>query len=225
MDRGSAGWLLGGLAAAVLVPAVMHVRHVAAKDHAPVADLVDRLDYVFQERFRSTEGNLFGLSRIPVTPEHRQVVHWKPDQEMEKRVAQDLARQGLSGAFILAKPTGTYIAGTVEQVKKLTDAPPTGRGSVSRPILLSAGTAPQPLPTLGDVLKGAQGSVAAFQKRDRHEFKAGAWRIESRPIRAGAECLDCHRRMTGDKNLAQGALLGIAMYAFTPAERPAAPAP
>src|SRR5688500_6647754 len=101
MNTRIAGLLFFTLIGAALVHAMAQtVRSPAAVETA----LVEDLDYVFQERFRSTEGDLFGISRIPVTPEHRRVVHWKPDQKLEKEIAVRLDAEDLAAAFLLAKP-------------------------------------------------------------------------------------------------------------------------
>ncbi len=209
------GVILFGLIAAALAPAIAQtVRAPAALEAA----LVEDLDYVFQQRFRSTEGEFFGLSRIPVTPEHRRVVHWKPDQKLEKEIGQRLREQGLAGAFLLAKPGAVKLAESRQGLGAKSGEVPDGRGGISRPILLSPGEPPRALPTNGELLKGIRISATAFAKARQHQFNIRGWSIVSRPIKATAECLDCHRRWTGDEKLAEGSLLGVAIYAFAPAE-------
>lgn len=98
---------------------------------------------------------------------------------------------------------------------------PNGRAGISRPILLSKGPAAKPLPTQGELTQEIRSSLAAFGKSDERPFNIREWRIISRPVRATAECLDCHRKMTREPSLAEGAVLGVALYAFTSAAAPA----
>ena len=215
MNTRIAGSLFLALIGAALAPAVAQtVRPPAAVETA----LVEDLDYVFQQRFRSTEGEFFGISRIPVTPEHRRVVHWKPDQKLEKEIAVRLGAEELAAAFLLAKPGAESAANGRSKGlygAKLEEVP-NGRGAISRPILLSSGQPPRALPTTGELLPGIRSSAAAFVKARQHRFNVREWSIVSRPIRAAAECLDCHRKWAGNEQLAEGSVLGIAMYAFAP---------
>lgn len=231
MNVGKTGWTIGvscGLLAlgAFCAQAGSGEESSASGNKATLAEpdtvLVDRLDYTFQHRFQSTEGNIFGLSRIPVTPDHRLVVHWKPGEKLEKEVAEDLRRGGWSGAFLLAKPwvmaavdKDALSKAVVSGHASVDDAPSSGRRGISRPIILSEGEVGAPLPSQRQVTAGLKGATAAFSKGDRHDFDAGKWRVLSRPIRATQDCLDCHQRLTGDKALAVGSVLGVAMYAFT----------
>jgi hypothetical protein len=195
---------------------------VRANDAKEADGLVDRLDYVFQQRFQTTDGEIFGISRIPVTPEHRRVVHWKPDQDLEKKVAMDLKTRGLAAAYLLARPNTAHamLTLTPEQLQKPPySAVPTGRNGISRPIVLSAGDTPVPLPTQLELLKGIDQAESAFKDGDQSEFGVRDWRIIARPVRATADCIKCHERMRGDKNLKVGAVLGVAMYAFTPEQK------
>lgn len=221
MDK-RATWRLGtGLGLAIACGAI-GIGVVRAGD-TKGEGLVDRLDYVFQERFRSTEGNFFGLSRIPVTPEHRRVVHWKPDQELEKKVAQDLKTRGLAGAFLLsvpglAKDEELRITPFSRPREKVLNETPDGRNGISRPILLSEGDAPAPLPTYGELLPGIKKAEETFANGDQTEFAVRDWKIFARPIRATQECIRCHEAARGQKGLKPGSVLGVAMYAFASAD-------
>lgn len=230
MDNRRGMLLLAAAAALFTVTAAVGVRVARAGDDRADSGLVDRLDYVFQERFRTTEGEVFGISRIPVTPEHRRVVHWKPDQELEKKVAGDLRTRGLAGAFLLSipgvgsrdLPPRLFVSGGSRD--KVLAAVPTGLNGISRPILLSDRESPAPLPTYGELLPGLKKSEEAFKDGDRSEFDVRKWQVFTRPIRATADCIRCHERR-GQKGLQPGSVLGVAMYAFTPAagKEPKAP--
>jgi hypothetical protein len=220
------GWTVTGVTLGVVAVGI-GARMVRANDANEADGLVDRLDYVFQQRFQNTEGNIFGISRIPVTPEHRNVVHWRPDQEMEKKVAADLKQRGLAAAYLLARPQMAHyvLAQPEEQRQKPPySLVPTGRNGISKPIVLSTGDTPVPLPTQAELLKGIDQAEAAFKNGDQSEFGVRDWRIIAKPVRATADCIKCHERRRGDKNLQVGAVLGVAMYAFTPEQKKAAQA-
>jgi hypothetical protein len=224
VKRRWAGWTVTGVTLGVVAVGI-GAGVVRAGDAKQADGLVDRLDYVFQQRFQTTDGEIFGISRIPVTPEHRRVVHWKPDQEMEKKVESDLKERGLAAAYLLARPktARAMLTLTPEQLQKPPYAAiPTGRNGISRPIVLSTGDTPVALPTQSELLKGIDQAETAFKDGDHSEFGVRDWKIIARPVRATADCIKCHERMRGDKNLKVGAVLGVAMYAFTPEQKKSA---
>jgi hypothetical protein len=207
--------------AAFALAALVGVGAARSSNKEPV---LDDLHYLFQRRFETIDGDVFGVRRIPITPEHVTAATWDPKQPAEKKAAARLKASGRSAAFMVVTATPGY-RGLVKppygaglpplrHAKNGSgwhpSAPPNGQHGISRPIMLTPAGASAPLPTYSQLVRGAKESIAALQAEDAYEFRAGKWTVHARPIRASRrECLKCH---TGAKRV--GDLLGVGLYAF-----------
>jgi hypothetical protein len=204
---------------------VSQTRPAAAVSPAREPHPLDALDRAVQKRFHNVIG--FGMARI--ASERR----FEPTTEEEKEAVAALKREGYSvGLYLVGR--GILADVPVEQRvawNRFGGGP--GR-AISGPIYVSPSSMkslPGAVP-LWDETRRALESFASGG--ERHEFNAGQWRVEARPVRASAEsCIECHRRHAGfelkptpsaggeqaaekpkDADLKVGDPLGVLLYAY-----------
>lgn len=171
---------------------------------------LDALDRAVQKRFHNVIG--FGMARI--ASERR----FEPTTEEEKEAVAALKRAGYSvGLYLVGR--GILADVPVEQrvaVNRFGGGP--GR-AISGPIYVSPSSMkslPGAVP-LWDETRRALESFASGG--ERHEFDAGAWRVEARPVRASADsCIECHRRHAPFEIKTMPAAGGEAVAAEAPKE-------
>lgn len=173
---------LAAFAAAAFARAPQHQQH--ATRTAQNSHPLDALDREVQKRFHDVIG--FGMARIAT--ERR----FAPETKEERAAVRELKRAGYE--------VGLYLAGR----SVLDDAPErprqakTGFGSgmtgqaFSGPIFVGPGVSR--LPTAASLWDGTRRALESFASgAGRHEFVAGRWQVEARPVRASSEsCLRCH---------------------------------
>lgn len=151
---------------------------------APQPHPLDALDREVQKRFHDVIG--FGMARIGT--ERR----FQPETQEERAAVRELKREGYE--------VGLYLAGrailddTPEQwrrAKRSFGNDPAGQ-AFSGPIFVGPGV--KRLPTAASLWDGARRALESFESgAERHEFTAGRFQVEARPVRASAEkCLRCH---------------------------------
>ncbi len=184
------------------------------------ARLADRLDPLFQERFRDLSEIMFGIRRLPATPEHNELIVLKPDRPAERRLLRELEAEGWRAAF--------YVAGASvrERVRPPAPSRPEGEGlrradrmdrrGVSEPIVLAGVRDRKALPRGEQLIPQAAAAFEALRTAERRSFTVGDWRVEARPVRASSErCAACHRQQPETPDMRVGDLIGVAMYAFS----------
>lgn len=193
-------------------------RPATATTPAPAPHTLDALDRAVQKRFHNVIG--FGMARIAT--ERR----FEPTTVEEKEAVRALKREGYA--------VGLYLAGrgvlADEPVENRVAWNRFGGGAgraISGPIYVSSSSLkslPGAVP-LWDETRRALESFASGG--ERHEFTAGPWRVEARPVRASAEsCLECHRTRAEfepktlpaeakkSADLKVGDPLGVLLYAY-----------
>jgi hypothetical protein len=180
---------------------------------------VEALDYCIQERFHTLDG--FGMSRIPVVPEH--LDEFDPKTPDEKAAVTELQQKGwtvglyLGGRGLLAPPMSKA---EWEEVGQYSD-----RKAISEPIRISGQVPPTDLPKPWELWEIGQKALAASTTSDRFTASFGRWRVDARPIRATQKvCLKCHDaegaavyppRPTGPRAKLQiGDALGVVLYVY-----------
>lgn len=150
---------------------------------------LDALDRAVQKRFHNVIG--FGMARI--ASERR----FEPTTVEEKEAVAALRRGGYSVGLYLAG-RGILAETPVEKRVTLNRFGGWPGRAISGPIYVSPSSMkslPGAVP-LWDETRRALESFASGG--ERHEFEAGRWRVEARPVRASAEsCIECHRVRAG----------------------------
>lgn len=162
---------------------------VAVASPARAPHPLDALDRAVQKRFHNVIG--FGMARI--ASERR----FEPTTEEEKEAVAALKREGYAvGLYLVGR--GILAETPVERRVTLNRFGGWSGRAISGPIYVSSSSMknlPGAVP-LWDETRRALESFASGG--ERHEFDAGAWRVEARPVRASAEsCIECHRRHAG----------------------------
>jgi hypothetical protein len=150
---------------------------------------LDALDRAVQKRFHNVIG--FGMARI--ASERR----FEPETEEEKEAVRALKREGYTVGLYLAG-RGVLAETPVEKrVASNRFGGWPGR-AIAGPIFVSS-SAPKNLPGAVPLWDETRRALESFASGgERHEFTAGVWRVEARPVRASAEsCIECHRRHAG----------------------------
>lgn len=159
-------------------------RQHATRPAPPQPHPLDALDREVQKRFHEVIG--FGMARIAT--ERR----FRPESVEERAAVRELKRAGYE--------VGLYLAGRAI----LDDAPERPRQAKTRfgsgmtgqafsgPIFVGPGV--RRLPTAASLWDGTRRALESFEAgAGRHEFVAGRWQVEARPVRASSEsCLRCH---------------------------------
>jgi hypothetical protein len=135
------------------------------------------------------DGDGFGLSRLPVVPQH--VPRFSPETEKEKATVAALREAGWE--------VGLYLGGRGLLNPGMTEAEWEAAGvdsvrrAISEPILI---TEPKPSPDLPrpwELWADGQKALVASAVTDSYTSSFGRWTIEARPVRADRKsCLKCH---------------------------------
>ncbi|HEY0170261.1 MAG TPA: hypothetical protein VGB98_04355 [Pyrinomonadaceae bacterium] len=187
---------------------------------------LDALDRAVQKRFHNVIG--FGMARI--ASERR----FEPTTEEEKEAVAALRREGYSVGLYLAG-RGVLAEVPVEKRVALNSFGGWPGRAIAGPIYVSSSSL-KSLPGAVPLWDGTRRALESFASGGgRHEFTAGLWRVEARPVRASAEsCIECHRARAGfeikplpsgvgapvaaeaakDADLKVGDPLGVLLYAY-----------
>jgi hypothetical protein len=206
-----------------LLPAVA----LMAAEKRPEAGLINTVDRTFQSRFEKIDLKVFGMRRIPVTPEHDEFNRFSPENAEDRRVTTALTESGWEGAFFVAGRKALHWAIALKDYRERRakeEAPdPNDRSeafhshAVSKAIRLNPPVKGTPrLPTQTALLLRVGDSLKHFAaKEPSYEFKEAGWLVVARPIPASkVACLKCHQKDEAGKALKLGDPLGIAFYAF-----------
>ena len=210
---------------------------LVAAEKRPEAGLINTVDRTFQSRFEKIDLKMFGVRRVPVTPEHEQLNRFSPETPEDKRLTSSLTESGWEAAFYVAGRKALRWVVAVEDLKtrvgKEAPKPDEARSlewysnhSVSKPIRLNKpapGTGP--LPAQDALLPRVREAFKEFaDKKVSFEFQEAGWHVVARPIPASKqECLNCHKQDEKGKALKVGDPLGVAFYAFARAGEGKAP--
>jgi hypothetical protein len=206
----------------LLVPAAIAACVVGAHIRSrsgPITSPVEALNRSVQERFQTLTG--FGMSRMPVVPQH--VQKFDPETSEETAAVEELRRQGLT--------VGLYLGGRGLLESPMTkaewDGPDkfNGRRAISKPILITGDEPLAGLPEPWELWEIGQRALEASAKSDKYQAPFGRWTVDARPIRAQKEgCLTCHqaqatpgthRRGTESNTpLKVGDALGVVVYVY-----------
>lgn len=177
------------LALGARVPSAVSQSRPSAVSQAREPHPLDALDRAVQKCFHNVIG--FGMARI--ASERR----FEPTTEEEKEAVAALRRGGYSvGLYLVGR--GILAETPVERRVALNRFGGWPGRAISGPIYVSPSSMkslPGAVP-LWDETRRALESFASGG--ERHEFTAGRWRVEARPVRASAEsCIECHRARAG----------------------------
>lgn len=190
--------------------------------------ILDELDEHVQKRFLRAD-KTFGYARM--TP-RTHINQFYPIDMEERHTVNDLEKAGWQVGFYLAGRSvlGEKPSAEAWQVSNISLPLPPIKGVL--PITKNVRT--ELLPEAQSLWHEAKNALAKLAKENHHEFSQGGWTFSARPIRARAECLQCHlddkniralpSRMEVDANgkplslpastLKVGDVLGIAIYAY-----------
>jgi hypothetical protein len=222
---------------ALVLLAFLPAATLVAAPTRPEAGLVNTIDRTFQSRFEKIDGMMLGLSRIPTTPEHRELILFTPENDEDKRLTTTLKESGWEAAFFVAGRNALHQAATLALLRKKNPNDPrlsqgevvdsfVHRRSVSKPVRMTkpvAGTAA--LPSQIALIPRVSDAFQAFAaKKASYEFEDAGWKFTARPIPASkTACLKCHKTDESGKALKVGDPLGVAFYAFARAGEGKAP--
>jgi hypothetical protein len=196
----------------------------SSTDPRSAAPLLDALNACIQERFLDVD-NGFGFRRLtsPGETPHR----FKPENIRELAAVRDLERAGvkvvlyLTSRQVLQPKPETTRPGWWD--RWLIKGPVAVAGFVDNPELLRAGPIGEVAPPPMDLWADAGRAMAAFERRESHDFTAGTWTFRARPVRAqNTTCLACHKAngaytlpaTGGNDALRVGDPLGVVLYGY-----------
>jgi hypothetical protein len=238
------GFLLAGLLFAILLMASLG-RHAAGPvdndpvvnlvtstaERRPAAELINSLDRKFQLRFERVDLPVFGGSRIAPEPvfaggsAHR---YFSPENHEERRLVRALTDDAWDAVFYVAGRQTLALAAAEERFLKyggkfgpfvrVGSGEALAQHGVSKSIRLTRVKCSVPAPTPESLYPHVFKAFREFADyKTTYEFHESGWLVSAKPVPASSrECLDCHQDVRNP--LKVGDTLGVAMYAFAPAD-------